>query len=408
VVNKISGGDLSIRIKLNTNDEFGDLANKFNSMVDSLQNSMTTTKILNKELKEAIQKEEELSASLEKKVIERTAAQEQAYKELKASQEYLIQSEKMAALGNLISGVAHEINTPIGAIKASSSNIQASLDDFLNSGISTLRELDSDTIKMIINFLDEEIDVMRNFSTKEERKIRKDLNQQLENLDVKNADEISRILVEVKIDTINEKYLEFWKSPKSHEIAKIIYSLAGLKIKSKNIDNAVDKTSKIVYALKNYAKTDTPDIKVEANLIEGIETVLTIYQNYLKQGITVIKEYSEIPSVLCYEAELNQVWTNIIFNAIQAMKNKGILTLQVREEAEDLNKYIVIVIQDNGSGIPIEIQPKIFDAFYTTKKSGEGSGLGLHICKQIVDKHKGSITVESEVGKTTFTIKIPY
>ena len=334
--------------------------------------------------------------------------QEEAYKELKASQEYLIQSEKMAALGNLISGVAHEINTPIGAIKASSSNIQASLDDFLNSGISTLRELDSDTIKMIINFLDEEIDVMRNFSTKEERKIRKDLNQQLENLDVKNADEISRILVEVKIDTINEKYLEFWKSPKSHEIAKIIYSLAGLKIKSKNIDNAVDKTSKIVYALKNYAKTDTPDIKVEANLIEGIETVLTIYQNYLKQGITVIKEYSEIPSVLCYEAELNQVWTNIIFNAIQAMKNKGILTLQVREEAEDLNKYIVIVIQDNGSGIPIEIQPKIFDAFYTTKKSGEGSGLGLHICKQIVDKHKGSITVESEVGKTTFTIKIPY
>jgi signal transduction histidine kinase len=334
--------------------------------------------------------------------------QEEAYKELKASQEHLIQSEKMAALGNLISGVAHEINTPIGAIKASSSNIQASLDDFLKDGINTLRELDSETIKLMIQFFDEEIDVTKNFSTKDERKIRKELNLKLENLDVINADEVSRILVELKIDTVNETYLSFWKSPKSHEIAKIIYDLAGLKIKSKNIDNAVDKTSKIVYALKNYAKSDAPNIKVEANLIEGIETVLTIYQNNLNQGITVIKEYSEIPKVLCYEAELNQVWTNIIFNAIQAMKNKGILTIQVKKEADDLNKFIAVVIQDNGSGIPIEIQPKIFDAFFTTKKSGEGSGLGLHICKQIIDKHNGSITVDSVVGKTTFLIKIPY
>jgi len=89
------------------------------------------------------------------------------------------------------------------------------------------------------------------------------------------------------------------------------------------------------------------------------------------------------------------------------MKNKGILTIQVKKEADDLNEFIAVVIQDNGSGIPIEIQPKIFDAFFTTKKSGEGSGLGLHICKQIIDKHNGSITVDSILGKTTFLIKIP-
>ena len=331
--------------------------------------------------------------------------QEEAYKELKASQEHLIQSEKMAALGNLISGVAHEINTPIGAIKASSSNIQASLEDFLKDGIDSLRDLDSNTIQLIIKFLDKEIDVTKNISTKEERKIRKELYLQLENLEIKNADEVSRLLVELKIDKINEEYLIFWKSPKSQQITKIIYDLAGLKIKSKNIDNAVEKTSKIVYALKNYAKTDAPNIKVEANLIEGIETVLTIYQNYLNQGITVIKEYSEIPKVLCYEAELNQVWTNIIFNAIQAMQNKGILTINISETRDN---FITVSIEDNGSGIPNEIQPKIFDAFYTTKKSGEGSGLGLHICKQIIDKHNGSITVDSIVGKTTFLIKIPF
>jgi signal transduction histidine kinase len=333
--------------------------------------------------------------------------QEEAYKELKASQEQLIQSEKMAALGNLVSGVAHEINTPIGAIKASSSNIQLSLDEFLKEGINILRDFDNSTIEYIQKFIDKEIDPSKIISTREERKIRKELKTKLELLEVPNPDEISEVLIQLKIDTINEEYLPLWRKENNIKIAKIIYELAGLKLKSKNIDNAVEKTSKIIYALKSYAKTDAPNIKVEANLVEGLETVLTIYQNYIKQGITVVREYSEIPMVNCYEAELNQVWTNIIFNAIQAMKNKGTLTINVREENENSQKSIVVSIRDNGSGIPKDIQPKIFDAFYTTKKSGEGSGLGLHICKQIIDKHNGSITVDSEIGNTTFKVKIP-
>jgi two-component system NtrC family sensor kinase len=183
--------------------------------------------------------------------------------------------------------------------------------------------------------------------------------------------------------------------------------LGGLKIKSKNIDTSVEKTSKIVYALKSYAKTDAPNSKGDANIIEGIETVLTIYQNYIKQGINVIREFSDIPQINCFEAELNQVWTNLIFNSIQAMKNKGNLRIQVKEENDSSGHFLVVAIEDSGSGIPVEIQPKIFDAFYTTKQSGEGSGLGLHICKQIIEKHKGTISVESEPGKTIFTVVLP-
>jgi signal transduction histidine kinase len=333
--------------------------------------------------------------------------QEEAYKVLKASQEQLIQSEKMAALGNLVSGVAHEINTPIGAIKASSSNIQLSLNEFFQEGMDTLRSLEEPTIQMLKAFLETEVDASRTISTREERKIRKDLKSKIEAHGIEHAEEISEVLVQLKIDSLNEEFLPLWKNPKNKQILKLIFDLGGLKIKSKNIDTSVEKTSKIVYALKSYAKTDAPNSKGDANIIEGIETVLTIYQNYIKQGITVTREFSDIPQINCFEAELNQVWTNLIFNSIQAMKNKGNLRIQVKEENDSSGHFLVVAIEDSGSGIPVEIQPKIFDAFYTTKQSGEGSGLGLHICKQIIEKHKGTISVESEPGKTIFTVVLP-
>jgi len=410
VVNKISGGDLSIRIKLNTNDEFGDLANKFNSMVDSLQNSMTTTKILNKELKEAIQKEEELSASLEKKVIERTAAQEQAYKELKASQNQLIQSEKMAALGQLIAGIAHEINTPIGAIKANAGNINNSIKDITHITPLLMKSLDDNIISKIINIIENTGTNKEIFSTKEERKIKKELIEKFNKNGIQNSEDICQYLVDIKIVNLSEEDIMIFNHPRSADIIKYIYNMGGLKIKTKNIETSVDKTSKIVYALKSYSHKDHAGNKQKANIINGIETVLIIYQNYLKQGIDIIKDYEDIPEVLCYLDELNQVWTNLIHNSIQAMKNKGTIWINVCKKfmnEDNTSEAISITIRDNGSGIPDDILDKIFEPFFTTKNAGEGSGLGLHICKQIIDKHNGKILVKTGKDGTAVEIMIP-
>ena len=143
----------------------------------------------------------------------------------------------------------------------------------------------------------------------------------------------------------------------------------------------------------------------EAMLQEGLETTLTIYQHQIRQGTELVCRYAEMPPLRCLPDELNQVWTNLIHNALQAMNNAGTLTVDLKRVGDEA----VVSIGDTGSGIPEEIRGRIFEAFFTTKPMGEGSGLGLDIVKKIVDKHKGRIDVQSEVGVgSTFTVYLPY
>ena len=161
---------------------------------------------------------------------------------------------------------------------------------------------------------------------------------------------------------------------------------------------------KVVFALKNYGHYDSTDSKIESQIPEGIETVLTLYQNHLKRGIEIIRSYEEnLPAISCYPDELNQVWTNLIHNALQAMDGKGKLVISVSQEENE----IIVKVTDSGCGIPESIRSKIFEPFFTTKPAGEGSGLGLDIVKKIIDKHQGSVQVESQPGQTTFSVKLP-
>jgi signal transduction histidine kinase len=138
---------------------------------------------------------------------------------------------------------------------------------------------------------------------------------------------------------------------------------------------------------------------------QDLENTLIIFKSKLKNGITVVREYeANTPKIEAYGSELNQVWTNIIDNAIDAMGNKGVLSLKTRKEGS----YVVVEIEDNGPGIPEKIRAKIFDPFFTTKEVGTGSGMGLGISHNIVvKKHSGYITFSSKPGKTTFVVGIP-
>jgi len=310
---------------------------------------------------------------------------ERALSDLKTSQKQLIESEKLAALGNLVAGIAHEINTPIGAIKATASNLKASLGDILSDSPKLIKSLDEEFISLAEDLiLTSSKD--SNLSMKEERTIRKKLRASLDEIGLVDADEISDLLVEIGQKEVNDKYLPLWNHEKVKDIIKFISSLSGLKDKSDTINLAVEKTVKIIYALKAYSNNDTSGIMQKIDIHEGIGTVLTIYQNYLKQGIEVVRDFGDIPKVLCFESDINQIWTNLTFNAIQAMDKKGKLTITTKT---DENGIVKISFEDTGVGIPTDVLPKIFDAFYSTKREGEGSGMGLFIVKQIVDKHNG-------------------
>jgi signal transduction histidine kinase len=171
-----------------------------------------------------------------------------------------------------------------------------------------------------------------------------------------------------------------------------------------NINIAVERAAKIVFALKSFSHTDHTGEMRAANVKDGLETVLTIYNNQIKQGIEVNRIYSDVPAVLCREDEINQVWTNLIHNALQAMKNNGILTVTVEPQDDG----VLVSISDNGHGIPENIRSRIFEPFFTTKPVGEGSGLGLDIVRKIVDKHLGRIDLQTEVGVgTKFSVWLP-
>jgi signal transduction histidine kinase len=221
----------------------------------------------------------------------------------------------------------------------------------------------------------------------------------------------------LKLSEISDEYLPLWNHPKSNEILRLMSDLYGLKQTSKIIEVSVDKTSKIVYALKSYTIRDIHGKPILYSITEGIQSVLIIYENQIKQGIDLNFDFEEkIPEIYCYPDEINQVWTNLIYNAVQATNGKGKLEIYIKRisfinsntSSGSLKDGIEVCIMDNGTGIAKEIQKNIFDPFFTTKKAGEGTGLGLHVCKEIIIKHGGEIFFESQPGLTKFFVHLPY
>jgi two-component system sensor histidine kinase ChiS len=345
----------------------------------------------------------EYNRTLEIQVAERTQELSQALDHLKATQQELIQSEKMAALGQLVAGVGHEINTPLGAIRSSIGNIA----DFLTNKLDKLPEffqtLSKERQQDFLALLSKSIQQSAPLSSKEKRQLKKELKRQLEAQTIDNADNLASLLLNIGVQDDIQPFLPLLKDPKSETILKTAYELASVQTSTRTITTATERAAKVVFALKSYARYDYSGEKVQANITEGIETVLTLYDNQLKQGVEVIKNYEQVPAILCYADELNQVWTNLVHNALQAMDYKGTLRIDVMQQESNVR----VSITDSGKGIPPEIMPKIFEPFFTTKPAGEGSGLGLDIVKKIVEKHQGTISVFSVPGQTSFTVSLP-
>ena len=354
--------------------------------------------------------EEELQQNLEElqttqeELFKQKEEVEKAFIELQTTQSQLIQSEKMASLGQLVANIAHEINTPLGAIRSSAVSIDKILDTVLPSLPKFVKELDDDTLTKFNEFVKQSSQKNDTLSSREKRIIKYDLIEELETIQIKEADEYADWIVDMNMYEESNLFLPLLKPANSKEILHTAYQLSNIVRSNKTVKTATDRAAKIVFALKNFARQDQSGEKTVVDINESIKMTLTIYNNQIKHGIDVTRDFGELPIFMGYPDELIQVWTNIIHNAIQAMKNKGRLFIQTGVE----NNSILVIIQDNGGGIPKEIQNKVFDAFFTTKAAGEGSGLGLDITRKIIEKHKGKIWFETLEGVgTTFFIQIP-
>jgi phosphate/phosphite/phosphonate ABC transporter binding protein len=269
-----------------------------------------------------------------------------AYAELKATQSRILQQEKMASIGQLAAGVAHEINNPMG---------------FVISNLGTLRKY-SDKLSAFLDIQSHALDTVAVLETPE--------------------------LVEA--------------AAKRKEL-KIDYVLADLGNLIRESLEGAERVKKIVQDLRNFSRIDEAEV-VSADINAGIESTLNILWNELKYKAAVAREYGAIPKTKCNIRQMNQVFMNLLANAGQAIKDKGTITIRTAER----NGCIEIAISDTGSGISQDKIGRIFEPFFTTKEVGKGTGLGLSIAYDIVKKHNGTIAVESEPGKgTTFTVVIP-
>jgi signal transduction histidine kinase len=301
-----------------------------------------TAKLLT--MQEDLKRDISLRKKLESALLAKNSTLEEINRQLNDAQNQLLQSDKMASVGQLAAGVAHEINNPIGFVFSNLGSLERYLDDLfeLLTAYETAEASMSDTALREV----------------EDMKRVKDL-----------------------------KYLR-----------------EDIPVLLKESRSGLDRVKKIVQDLKNFSHVDSSDEWKFSNLHDGLNSTLNIVANEIKYHAEVKKDFGEIPEIECLPSQLNQVFMNLLVNAAHAIEGKGVISIQTGKRDEG----VFVRISDTGKGIPQENLKRIFDPFFTTKPVGKGTGLGLSLSYGIIQKHHGRIEVESEVGKgTTFTVWLP-
>ncbi len=368
---------------------------------------------------------------LEEKVRERTS-------ELENAQSQLVQSEKMAMLGVMVAGIAHEINTPASVINGSVDNIERNLGHILNNLKELRKILPSDkqpTFFRLMNLIGAQLTSGQARPARDAFKRKRELSARLEAEGWQAARDVATFLVEngfyaprpgeengapAVADASAGESAEPADSLDRFMRASVVKLLHNLNKDSEpeavsfvikfaqevgntarnlgNIRNGIRNIVRIVRALKSYSHLDQGGWS-QADVHEGIENTLIIMSSVMKTEVAIERNFGQIPQITCNPDELNQVWTNLLTNAYQAMKDQSDGRIRIRTEVAETGgrPAVLVEIQDNGPGIAPEVLTKIWDPFFTTKDQGEGSGLGLGIVQGIIEKHKGKIEVQSHV-----------
>ena len=358
VAREVGKGRLDVDIPVKSRDEIGHLARTFQRMVNDLNKLMASHDELDKEVQDRKKIEEELrQANEDLRVSERTSRAilkdlQKAHQELQQTQMQLLRSEKLASIGQLAAGVAHEINNPVG---------------FINSNLQTLAEY----VEGIVRFV------------RQVEKGRLAVSQGDWQAVKKICEDLKRCQEEIDLDFI------------LGDIGKLI----------EESRQGVERVKKIVMDLRTFAREDKDD-KEWRQVEEIIDSVVNIVYNEFKYKADLVKDYGQTPKIPCYPQRLGQVFINLLINAAQAIKEQEKGTITIRTSVQD--GFVRVAFEDSGEGIPQNKLHKIFDPFFTTKPVGQGTGLGLSISYDIIKQHNGEIHVRSVVGQgTVFTVTLP-
>jgi signal transduction histidine kinase len=316
------------------------------------------------------------------------------------------QRDRLASLGKLSAGLAHELNNPASAAQRAASQLRKILkkirDASLELGKRDLTPTQKSEIeKLEASFTQTDVIPPDPLTTS-------DLEEQIDSLLRSHGqNDLWMLAAGLARRNIKPQVVESLFASLDAETARaaLVRIAASVEVASllHEIESSTSRISDLVGAIKEYTHMDQAPVQ-NVDIVKGLETTLTILNHKLKQGVVVHRDYQPVPLLVnSFGSELNQVWTNLIDNAIDAMHGKG--DLHVRTYRED--DCVVVEIRDSGAGIPEEVQPHIFEPFFTTKAVGEGTGLGLDTVQRIVKKHRGNIQVTSTPGDTRFQVWLP-
>jgi len=308
-----------------------------------------------------------------------------------------------------VSNVAHEINTPIGAVKSSGAFIADTLDTTLADMPRLFSMLDGAPRGLFIQLISQGKSQTQSISVREERSITKTISAQLEQAGLDDTNRKARQLMKLRAHQNPLDYLPLLQHPESDFILQVASNIADIIGGTHNINTAVEKVSRVVYALKALSGDDVLRAPIVAPLSDALDKALTKFQGQM-QSVELVKTYQpDMPPIHADHDAMEQLCIHLVMNALQATNYSGKLAVELNTTQHNNTPHAEIRITDNGSGIAPEIKERIFEPFFTTRTSGEGSGMGLAIVKRIVEQHKGSIEVQTEVGVgTTVSVTLPH
>lgn len=325
---------------------------------------------------------------------------------LQQAQAQLVQQEKMASLGGLVAGFAHQLNTPIVAVKSSGQNISDALLRTLEELPQLIQTLDHETWAHFITLIRQQHHEILN--SREERALVRSLSAKLQAEGIDDAARKAAILVQLRASELPEQALPLLRHAQSERILSCASHLSIILSNAFNIDTATLRMAKIIAALKIFSGIEQTQDKTESHLHQGIDMALEQFQSQMQNKVELVRDYQTIAPLRCLPDQLDQVWSNLIHNALQAMAYHGRLSISVRADSGQIQ----VAISDTGPGIAQAIRERIFDAFFSTKSMGEGIGLGLAIVRKIIDRHGGSVAVQDAGvdgrSGTTFLVVLPY
>ena len=334
----------------------------------------------------------EINEGLERIVAEKTAKNNELT-------QTMANQDKLAMIGEITAGITHDLNTPIGAIKVGAESIQYTLESLFKSVLSkcTLEQLNVAYNRTVENNVQMFVGGMQ--TLRETAVMTRYLNTHYPSL--VQGENLSSALVKARIKPEETEVINtIISSNNPLDFADLIYHIQSVKTFVNTVLEAGDKASNVIKNLRFYLKEGSQLVKGPVNLHENIRTVLNVFNHQLKYGVDLKFNIPETIELFGYEPKLYQLWSNLIKNAIEAMHAKGDLRITARET----RRHIEVTISNSGDPIPVEIQEKIFDKFFTTKGKTTGTGLGLSIVRNVVDEHNAKINLISDEQYTSFIV----